>query len=142
MGITFADNTRAIACIRKLDRARSTPCQAQTEAIWEITQSLNRLLTVRFCPKAENTEANWATRVFTDAGELMLDRELVSTLISDRDKPDIVIFSSKQNRQLDRFITRGDDRSAEGPDALALNWHDTNGRFFPLFSCLSREDQG
>ena len=134
----FADNTTAVACIGKGGSARSKPCQAETEAIWEITERESILLTVRFCPGVENTEADWASRVFTDAGEWMLQRELARTLINDMGKPDIDMFASRHNKQLGRYITREFDTSAEGTDALSLSWHNINGYFFPPFSCLSR----
>lgn len=134
----FADNTTTVACISKGGSARSKPCQQETEAIWEATDNRDTMLTIRFCPGVDNIEADWASRVFTDAGEWSLDRAIVQELFRKLGKPNIDMFASRANKQLPEFVSRDFDRSAAGTDALALDWHDTNGFFFPPFSCLSR----
>ena len=134
----FADNTTAVACIGKGGSARSKPCQEESEAIWELTESRDMLLTVRYCPGVDNTEADWASRVFTDAGEWALNKQVLGNIFRTLGTPEIDMFASHSNNQLDRYVSREFDLGAEGTDALAMSWHDVNGYFFPPFSCLSR----
>lgn len=134
----FADNTTTVACVSKGGSARSKPCQTETETIWEITERRDILLTIRFCPGVDNVEADWASRVFTDAGEWMLDKQILHGIFEKWGTPTTDMFASRTNKQIDRFISREFDSTAVGTDALSLNWCETNGLFFPPFSCLSR----
>ena len=127
-----------VACVGKGGSARSKPCELELEAIWEASEGLNMLLTIRFCPGVENTEADWASHVFTDAGEWSLDECTINSIFNELGTPDRDMFAARDNKQLDRFISREFDKYACGTDALSLNWANTNGLFFPPFSCLSR----
>lgn len=114
----YADNTTAVACVSKGGSARSKPCQQETGV--------------------ENIEADWASRVFTDAGEWALDKDTLEGIFYKLGKPRIDMFASSDNHKLPQYISRDYDRSARGTDALTMNWKGVNGYFFPPFSCLSR----
>ena len=132
----YADNTTVVACIGKGGLARSKPCQAETDAIWELTE--RRHIINKVLPGGGKhrgglglTSIHQCMRVGTQQGS---SRGNIPLPRSSRNRH--VRFPRKP--KLDRYIMREFDRQAEGMDALSLNWQNVNGFFFPPFSCLAR----
>ena len=82
-----SDNTTAVACVGKGGSVRSKPCQQDTEAIWALTEAGQITISIIFCPGAENTEADWASKAFTDIGEWALDKHIAGELLNMLGKP-------------------------------------------------------
>lgn len=134
----FVDNTTAVACINKGGSARSKPCQEETERIVETCEKGRIMLTAKYCPGVLNTEADEASRIFTDSGEWELDSGIVTELFKELGKPEVDMFASRYNHVLPCYVAREFDKQAWATDALTMCWEGINAYFFPPFSCLSR----
>ena len=53
-------------------------------------------------------------------------------------KPDVDLFASRLNKQLDRFVSFKSDSEAIDVDAFSISWTNLKFYAFPPFSCISR----
>ena len=68
----------------------------------------------------------------------MLDPKIFSEICSIWGKPDIDLFASRLNSQLDRFISWHPDPDAEAVNAFSIEWSSEFYYLFPPFSLIAR----
>lgn len=104
--------------------------------IWLWCNERNIWLTATYVPGSENL-ADESSRKFNDNVEWMLDEQLFSDLTDLMGKPDIDMFASRLNKQLDRYVAWMPDPEAEAIDAFAFDWKGIYIYAFPPFSLVS-----
>ena len=136
--LLFVDNTTAMRCIIKGGSTKSRPCNEVTEQIHQLCTKRGITLSVNYCPSAENTDVDEASRAFTSSGEWSLAVVTLDLICRHFYMPNIDYFASRLNHVCHKYVSRYHDSKAHATDALCLRWHDTNGLFFPPFSLASR----
>lgn len=78
------------------------------------------------------------SRKFNENIEWMLDKEIFHYLIQNFGEPEIDLFASRSNRQLEMYISWKPDPDAFCTDAFSRSWSNKYCYLFPPFSLISR----
>ena len=105
-------------------------CGAKTENLW---------LSAAHIPEVCSIEANRDSRVFHDSTEWMLDRNVFSNIVDRLFVPDVDVFVSRLNRQLDSYVSWRPDLMAIAVDAFSMDW--TNAHVAVCFSSFQPGEQ-
>lgn len=89
-------------------------------------------------PGVENVEADYYSRNFSDSSEWSLKRHMFDRLCLHFFRPDIDLFSSRNNRQLDRFVTWFPEPGPCFVDAFAISWNQLSPYIFPPFTLIGK----
>lgn len=131
------DNTTAIAYINKMGGVKSYDCNELAKSFWSYCATRNLWITAVHLPGVLNVEADRLSRVFQEELEWMLDRQVFVSISHKFGVPEIDLFASRLNAQVQRFVSWKPDPDAEAVDAFTLDW----GKFFfyafPPFCLIS-----
>ena len=135
----LSDNTTAVATINKMGTSRSKHCNDVAKLIWEFCMEQGTWLTAAHIPGVENTIADGESRRAYVDSEWMLNSLIFEDACRICEfKPDIDLFASRLNAQLDNYVSYRPDPFASYVDAFSLNWHYLKGYIFPPFSLLGK----
>ena len=135
----FSDNTTSVYTINKMGSSKSLDCNRVVRDIWEFCRTNHIWITCAHIPGAENKEADEASRKLYRDAEWMLNPELFSQAVHYHDYlPDIDLFASRLNAQVDTYVSHKPDPFATFVDAFTLNWTHFNSYIFPPFSLIPR----
>ena len=133
------DNTTAVSYINAFGGTKSKACDRVAREIWQWCQERNIWLSACHIAGVLNVEADEASRCFNDRTEWMLDKDVFRQLTNLLDRPDIDLFASRLNRQLDRYVSWKPDPEAEAVDAFMADWSMYDYAYaFPPFSIIAR----
>ena len=133
------DNTTAVSYINNMGGSQSFQCNAKAREIWIWCIQNSIWLTAVHLPGKFNGEADKASRVFHDQTEWQLNPSMYQYIVQFfAFQPDIDLFASRLNYQIQPYISWNPDPGAFAIDAFTFDW--TNRRFyaFPPFSLLGR----
>lgn len=133
----YIDNMTAVAYIRNMGGTHSIKCNEVARDIWEWAISRNNWLLPCYIPGILNVEADFASRVFDDTTEWMLHKKVFQDITSVFGIPDIDLFASNMNHQLERYVSWSPDCKAVAVDAFSMFWGDEFIYCFSPFSILS-----
>ena len=133
------DNVTAVSCINHMGTSHSDNCNTLTRTIWEwcIKHSLH--LTAAHIAGVKNTAADAESRKTRKETEWMLNEKWFKkglTII--QFSPDIDLFASRVNKQLDHYISYNCDPDAWAVDAFTVCWKTLKFYAFPPFSVITR----
>ena len=135
----LTDNTTTVAYINHMGGSHSNPCNDVARDIWLWSIQQNIWLTVTHIPGKQNTEADEASRVFSDDTEWKLCTNIFEQICTRFGQPDIDLFASRTNYQCKPFVAWRPDPDALHIDAFTLDWGEYNNVYiFPPFSLLTR----
>ena len=132
------DNVTAVAHINHMGGSHSTHCNEIARTIWLWCKDRNLWLSAAYIPGVCNTEADRESRIFHDSTEWMLNKDVFQQIVDRLFQPDIDMFASRLNRQLDSYVSWRPDAMALGVDAFSLDWNNASIYAFPPFSLISR----
>jgi len=132
------DNTTAVAYIQKMGGTKSTECNLLAKDIWNWSISRNIWVIADHLPGKLNVVADRCSRQFQDETEWMLNRNLFKKITGKFGVPDIDLFASRLNNQLDRYISWKPDPGAEAVNAFTLDWSKCYFYAFPPFALIGR----
>ena len=134
----LSDNTTAISYINKMGGIKSECCNDLAVEIWNWCLDRNIWLLCSHIPGKINNEADKLSREFSDQTEWHLDHDIFLQICSKFYVPDIDLFASRLNKQLDTFCSWKPDPECSFVNAFSLNWENFNFVYlFPPFSLLS-----
>ncbi|XP_072180692.1 uncharacterized protein [Diadema setosum] len=133
-----SDNTTAVAYLNNMGGIKSKDCDSAARDIWRWCMERNIWVTAAHLPGSENTEADSRSRKFSDRNEWMLNKQAFNKLVSVFGLPDIDLFASRLNNQLERYVTWLPDPNAEAVDAFTLDWGEFKFYAFPPFCLIPR----
>ena len=136
--VVQVDNTTAVAYINGMGGSKSKDCNSLAKHLWGWCISRNIQVTAIHIPGASNKVADYKSRHFKVETEWKLDRKVFDGLCSRFGVPEIDLFASRLNAQLDRFVSWAPDPDAESVDAFSLNWRFFAFYTFPPFCLISR----
>ena len=134
----MSDNATAIAYIKNMGGTKSSSCNKVARDIWLWCKSRNIWITIAFVPGKLNIEADVASRKFKENTEWMLNTNVFNSIIEEFGQPEIDLFASSTNRQVDKYVSWKPDPEALVIDAFTIEWKEHFFYIFPPFSILGR----
>lgn len=133
------DNTTAVNYITNMGGIKSTSCNKISKQIWSFCIKNDIWLSCSHIPGKLNILADFKSRKFNDQLEWKLNPNIFKKLCAIWQIPDIDLFASRLNFQVEKFCSWEPDPQSEYVNAFTLNW----GNFyyvylFPPFSLLNR----
>lgn len=101
----LSDNTTAVCYINSQGGTKSPTCNDITCDIWSWCIENNTWLTASHIPGIQNTDADRESRKFNERTEWQLNPDIFSKIRDLRVTPEIDLFATRVNRQLDRFAS-------------------------------------
>ena len=132
----FSDNTTTVTYINNMGGSHSLHCNALTRDMWLWCIDKGIWLSAVHLPGSQNIQADRASRIFHDQTEWKLDEDNFHRITSQLIKPEVDLFASRLNFQLDRYVSWKPDPGAL--DAFTLDWSSYVFYAFPPFSVLGR----
>lgn len=133
-----SDNTCAIAYVNEMGGMSSIDLDKLAFKIWSWCAERDIFITAQFIPGIENFDADHMSRNFTDSTEWKLKKEIFDRIRLHCFDPDIDLFASRLNCQLDNFVSWSFDPKASFTDAFSISWSNFKPYIFPPFSLIGR----
>ena len=132
----MSDNTTAISYINKQGGTHNIYLNDLAVELWEICKQRDIHLSAAHIPGKHNILADSASREFVDAAEWMLSPHIFNKIVEDFGMPDIDLFASRLNRQLQNYVSWKPDPESIYIDAMSISWHKRFVYIFPPFSMM------
>ena len=98
----------------------------------------NVWVTASHLPGKLNEEADRLSRKFDDRTEWMLDRDIFQSITARFGEPEIDLFASRLNKQVQNYVSWLPDPEAVSVDAFTLNWNGLKFYAFPPFCLIAK----
>ena len=135
-----SDNKCAITYINDMGGMQSRECNEISKDVWQWAIERNIWVSAAYVPGTENV-ADEESRIFHDDTEWKLNVEVFRSLTDRWGTPEIDMFASRINFQIERYVSWGPDPFAAEIDAFTLNWSNKFIYANPPFSILGRTIQ-
>lgn len=133
----MSDNMTAVSCVNKMGTSHSQACNTVTKTIWLFAKERGLWLSAAFIPGKQNVEADEESRKLNLDLEWKIDPELLKeALFLLKFQPEIDLFASRLNKQLEKYVSYRPDPEAAAVDAFSINWHGLQFYAFPPFSVI------
>lgn len=132
-----SDSATAVAYINNKGGS-VMPLFLEAKAIWLWCSSRNIHISCVHIRGVDNVTADSLSRNFSDTTEWKLHEKVFSLICSQCFTPDIDLFASRLNAQLNKFVSWMPDPEAFSTDAFSVSWSQFKPYVFPPFSMLSR----
>lgn len=137
--LVLCDNMTAVSYISKFGGIKSRLCNKLSKEIWMLCIENGIWLTISHIPGIQNTLADKKSRKFNDQLEWKLNPKVFSKIGMILQKPDIDLFASRLNFQVEKFCSWEPDPLATFVNAFTLDWSMFKCVYiFPPFSLLNR----
>ena len=135
----LSDNTTTVAYLNHGGGTKSTICNKISKEVWSCCEKQNVWLLSTHIPGVQNCVADYESRHFSEDTEWKLNPELFAEITSEWGIPDIDLFASRHNFQVENYASWGPDPFALFVNAFSENWHKYNYIYvFPPFRLLNR----
>lgn len=133
----LSDNTTAISYINNMGGIKYQNCNKLAVEIWEWCTERNIWLKCSHIPGKNNIEADKLSREFNDQVEWQLDHDIFLQICSKLGCPNVDLFASRLNAQVEVFCSWKQDPECSYVDAFSLNWKTFDYVYiFPPFSLM------
>ena len=135
----LCDNTTSVAYLTHKGGTRSSECNTIAHDIWKWCEQNNITLIVSYLPGVLNIQADHESRNFTEDTEWQLNPDIFKQISRMWGEPDVDLFASKNNCQLDNYVSWGPDPYASAINAFTIPWNVFNLAYiFPPFRLLNK----
>ena len=135
----LSDNTTTVACINKMGTTRSKDCNKVAQDIWNWVIAHGNWLTASHIPGRVNTEADKESRKSLTRTEWKLNPSIFKSVMEHFDwKPEIDLFASRINFQIQKFVSYHHDPDSWAVNAFTFDWGSMKFYAFPPFSCVNK----
>ena len=128
------DNVTTLTYINKRGGMHSKPCNQIAWDIWNYCNSVDLHITATHIPGKHNVVADRASREFHDETEWKLNPSIFRKYVEKWGMPEVDLFASRTNHQIDNYISYHPDPGSMHIDAFTLNWNFQFSYAFPPFS--------
>lgn len=132
-----SDNICAVKYVMDMGGISSTSLDRLARDIWQYSLRRNIFLSASYIPGIQNT-ADYFSRNFSDSTEWMLKVSIFQRLCKQFFTPDIDLFASRLNKQLDVYMSWFPSPGASGCDAFTVDWGLYQPYIFPPFNLIGR----
>lgn len=133
-----SDNSTAVSYINCMGGMTSLELDCLSSKIWKWCSERNIFITAQYIPGAENIHADTMSRNFSDSKEWKLKHEIFLRVCSHFFLPDIDLFASRLNYQIQKFVSWTYDPEAFATDAFSISWSCIQPYIFPPFRLIGR----
>lgn len=131
-----SDNTCTVAYINAMGGIKSEKCNQLAIRIWSWCIDRNIWLSATHVPGVSN-EADFSSRNFNENVEWMLNKKIFQQIVYLWQQPEIDMFASRLNKQVEKFVSWKPDPDAMHVNAFSMSWSDLFLYAFPPFSVIS-----
>jgi ribonuclease HI len=131
------DNMTAVHYISNIGGVRAVMCNKIAKEIWVWCMHRHIWLSVAFIKRVDNCEADHLSRVFEKRTEWMLSKAVFKKIVLIWGQPEVDLFASRVNKQIERFVAWRPDPEAFAIDAFSMVW-DEFFYAFPPFCLIAR----
>ena len=135
------DNMTALSYLVKMGGGGGTRNQELiqiSKEIWDFLLSRQITITAEYLPSSLNVIADWESRNHVDPSDWMLDPQVFVRLVEVRGLPEMDLFASCLNHQLEKYISWRPDPNSVGTDALQHRWDNLYCYAFPPFCLVAK----
>lgn len=132
----FTDNATAVAYINDMGGTKSPEINEIAKQIWIWCIENNVWLTACHLPGHLNVNADLNSRKFNERIEWTLEKAVFEKICSIFERPDIDLFATRINAQLEKYISWKPDPFALYVDAFTVSWNQFYFYAFPPFSLI------
>lgn len=129
------DNTCTVAYINAMGGIKSVECNRLAVKIWSWCIDRNIWLSATHVPGVSN-EADFSSRNFNENVEWMLNKQVFQKIIQLWQEPEIDMFASRLNKQVEKFASWKPDPDAIHVNAFSMSWSHLFLYAFPPFSLI------
>ncbi|MCG8094339.1 MAG: hypothetical protein JAZ17_12090 [Candidatus Thiodiazotropha endolucinida] len=133
-----SDSTTAIAYVNNMGGIASISLDQLALELWQWCLDREIYMSASFIPGVFNVTADFNSRNFSDSTEWMLKKELFERLCDHFFQPDVDLFASRNNHQIDKFVSWFPQPGAWQYDAFSFSWKCLKPYIFAPFSLISR----
>ena len=133
-----SDNTCAVAYINNMGGMASLEMDKLAKKIWQWCLERDIHLCASHISSCENVSADFSSRNFSDSTEWMLKKEIFQRLCKQCFVPDIDLFASRLNYQVEKFVSWFPEPGAFRYDAFSFSWAEFAPYIFPPFALVAR----
>ena len=134
----MCDNTTAISYINKMGGTKSSECNRIAKQIWEWCITHKLWISAAHIPGIDNYEADYLSRPVNDATEWQLNPKLFHSICNTFQTPDVDLFASRINKQVNNYISWQPEPDAIAVDAFSVTWTKKLFYIFPPFSLIGK----
>ena len=132
-----SDSSCAVSYLNSMGGVKSDKCNRLAKQIWSWCIERDLWLTATHVPGSEN-EADESSRNFNENTEWMLDKNVFHEIFQIWQLPQIDMFASRLNKQIDKYVSWKRDPDALWINAFTNSWSDIYFYAFPPFSQIMR----
>ena len=137
----LCDNSTAVVYLNKMGGIKSSSCNALVKRIWMWCLENNIWISAAHIPGKRNTYADFLSRNVQSNIEWKLNNAVFCELVKIWGLPQIDLFASRNNAQVEKYVSWGPDPSAFAIDAFSLMWGSYFFYAFPPFSLIGKSLQ-
>ena len=134
----MSDNTTTVSYINSMGGCKSRECNSITKDIWDWARERNIWLSAAHIPGSSNVDADQLSRNLNLNLEWMLSKPIFQRIVSLFGKPDIDLFASRLNAQVETYVSWRPQPMAKFVDAFSIDWSQFFFYAFPPFCLISR----
>ena len=132
----ICDNVTATSYVNNMTGMKSQTCNNIACRIWDFCTKNQLWVSATHITGTINIEADKQSRVLEDATEWKLNPGLFHKIVEKFGKPDIHLFATRINKQLDRYVSWHPEPEAMAINAFSLTWNNNYFYMFPPFSLV------
>lgn len=132
----LSDNQCCVSHLRNKGGIKSILCNDLAVQIWEWCLQRNIWISAAHVPGKDNI-ADVCSRKFNENVEWMLNPHIFQDVVALWGRPDVDMFASRLNKQLEKFASWHPDPEASFIDAFSVDWSEGNLYMFPPFSLVT-----
>ena len=118
----MSDNTTTISYINSMGGCKAIECNSLTKHIWDWARERKIWLSAAHIPGSNNVEADQLSQNPNLNLEWMLSRPIFQRILSLFGRPDIDLFASRLNAQVETYVSWIPQPMAKFVDAFSIEW--------------------
>ena len=134
----MSDNTTAVSYINAMGGCKSLECNSLAQEIWNWAIAKNIWLSAAHVPGSLNADADRLSRDLNLDLEWMISVQVFKKIVSLFGQPDIDLFASRLNAQVETYVSWKPHPLAKYVDAFSIDWSQFFFYAFPPFCLISR----
>lgn len=132
-----SDNISAVTYINDMGGISSEGMDLLAKSIWEWCLTRDIYISAVYIPGIDNT-ADFYSRNFSDSTEWKLKESIFNRICQHFFLPDVDLFASRLNKQVDCFVSWFPEPGSIHSDAFTLNWGKFHPYLFPPFNLIGK----
>lgn len=133
-----SDNTCAVSYINNMGGMTSLASDLLAKNIWNWCMKRDLFISASYLCGSQNIEADFLSRNFSDTTEWMLRKDIFRKLCAQCFMPDIDLFASRLNYQVEKYVSWFPQPGAYKCNAFSFDWVDHHPYIFPPFNLIGR----